>query len=266
MTIDDIFAESSTGKVHICSHDCEAKHIISEGFSTCPISGLQYTQTKYVNSYRTSHEYHRTSNTTVRVQTSHIKQITEKLVQDFLFSNTRRVAERKKEWDVTKEIKKSWMKQKRTIDKKNKPSIKLNALELIASAIAIKKRKILREYRIPDAETQKIIVEFYVERISSLWMKLKSYTDFQNKTNNNTGIAFVCALLYLMRTGLTVDDVIVIPKDRYLESALPEANSLDLYNVNKTHFSGAKNEIYGSLRDSIHSYYINPYLLVINPL
>ena len=60
--------------------------------------------------------------------------------------------------------------------------------------------------------------------------KLKTLTKFKGETISKP---FVCALLYIMRRGLIINDIAIIPKDYYLYSSLPECNQLDLFNVSK---------------------------------
>ena len=46
-----------------------------------------------------------------------------------------------------------------------------------------------------------------------------------------------------MKAGMFVKSVEIIPKDYYLESVLPEANTLDHYNVSKPTFTQTKNNM-----------------------
>ena len=54
---------------------------------------------------------------------------------------------------------------------------------------------------------------------------------------------FVVSILYIMKGGLCLGGVWVIPRDRYLASILPEANTLDAYGLNKPAFTACKNNI-----------------------
>ena len=53
-----------------------------------------------------------------------------------------------------------------------------------------------------------------------------------------------------MRRGLCVRQINVIPKDSYLDSILPEANTLDLYQINKPAFTQCKNNILRAYREA----------------
>ena len=259
-TVNDMYINNKTKCYHICSENCNGKKIFSDGVCTCTISGLRYTNTSWVNSYRSNHEYHRTSNTTVRVEQEHLQTISAHTISRLLFSNKRKEWEIKRQYDTLKEIKKKWVKYQRHCEKKN---IVVDAMYMIHLALHVKKRKSNRIYNIPDEETQKIIIDFYTTRVSVIWQKLKNLTNFSQigkKTTNNE--SFITAVLYIMRKGLTMNDVTIINKDLFLETALPEANALDQWDIAKTHFTSCKNMIYASLRDALTIHYISPYRLM----
>ncbi len=259
-TINDIFINNKTKCFHVCSENCNGKKMYNDGVSTCTISGLRYTSTAWVNSFRSNHEYHRTSNTTVRVEQEHLQTIAAHTIERLLFSTKRKEWEIKRQFDTLKEIKKKWVKYQRKCEKKHKI---VDALLMIHMAFDIKKRKLNRSYKIPDMETQKIIIEFYTTRVSIIWQKLKNLTNFSTlgkKTTNNE--SFITAVLYIMRKGVTMNDVTIINKDLYLAAALPEANSIDTWSINKTHFTTCKNMIYAALRDALTKHYISPFMLM----
>ena len=259
-TINDIYINNKTKCFHICSENCNGKKIFNDGVSTCTISGLRYNNTAWVNSFRSNHEYHRTSNTTVRVEQEHLQTIASQTIERLLFSTKRKEWEIKRQYDTLREVKKKWVKYQRKCEKNNKT---VDAIFMIHMALDIKKRKLNRSYKIPDKETQKIIVEFYTTRVSIIWQKLKTLTNFSNlgkKTTNNE--SFITAVLYIMRKGVTMNDVTIINKDLYLSAALPEANALDTWCINKTHFTTCKNMIYAAFRDALTIHYISPFMLM----
>ena len=61
-----------------------------------------------------------------------------------------------------------------------------------------------------------------------------------------------------MKGGLSLGGVNVIPKDKYLSSVLPEANTLDSYKVNKPAFTQCKNNILRGYRESSEQYRSTP--------
>lgn len=54
-----------------------------------------------------------------------------------------------------------------------------------------------------------------------------------------------------MKNGLLMQGVYMINKHDYLDNSLPEANTLDLYGINKPAFTQSKNNILKSIREMI---------------
>ena len=259
-SIMDVFVNGHTGEYHVCQGiDCGAEHVCSDGASTCTISGLQFTEQRWINSFKVNHEYHRTSCSTVRVETALLKDIAKDLIEKFLFSEERMQVERKKLYDAKKEVQKQWLKDKR---EKQRHGEHLNAIDLITKSYFLKQKRIPKAYRVPPKQTQKIIFDYYTQKICAIVTRLKTLTKFKGDT---TSRAFICALLYIMRKGLTINDIAVVPKDYYLHSSLPECNQLDLFSVNKTHFTQNKTAISSSLRDSILNG-TNPHRLLVSSI
>lgn len=259
-SIMDVFVNAHTRDYHICTGtDCGAEHVSSEGASTCTISGLQFTEQRWINSFKLQHEYHRTSCSTVRVETALLKDIATDLIEKFLFSKERMQAEQKKLFDAKREIQKQWLKEKRELDRKGK---RMNAIDFITKSFYLKRKRIPKTYTMPPRETQKIIFEFYAQKICTMVTRLKTLTTFRHDT---TSRPFICALLYIMRKGMTINDIAIIPKDYYLHSSLPECNQLDLFGVSKTHFTQNKTMILSCIRDSILMG-TNPHRLLVTSL
>tara|TARA_Y100000817_G_C16843300_1_gene538991 strand:- start:663 stop:1694 length:1032 start_codon:yes stop_codon:yes gene_type:complete len=256
----DVFYNAHTKDFHLCNGPhCGGKHVFTEGISTCTISGMQFTEQKWVNSFKLNHEYHRTSCSTVRVETSLLKDMAKGLIQKFLFSETRRLAEAKKRFDTRKEICKAWVKDKRELERSK---TRLSAIDFITKSFDLQEKRNTKDYRIPPPETQEMIFEFYSQKICAMFLKLKTLTNFSVETLN---VAFVCALLYLMRKGLVINDIAIVPKDYYLYSSLPPLNCLDQYKVSKTHFTNSKTIICSCLRDAILGG-VNPHHLLVSSL
>ena len=68
-----------------------------------------------------------------------------------------------------------------------------------------------------------------------------------------------------MKRGMFCSGIEIIPKDYYLESVLPEANTLDHYSVNKPTFTQAKNNMMRAIREAMELYQVNPKVLVMPP-
>ena len=66
-----------------------------------------------------------------------------------------------------------------------------------------------------------------------------------------------------MKGGLCLGGLEVIPKDSYLASILPEANTLDAYKVNKPAFTACKNNILKAYREATEIYHLNPRNLML---
>jgi len=75
---------------------------------------------------------------------------------------------------------------------------------------------------------------------------------------------FVVSILYIMKAGLNVGGVNVIKGDRYLTSVLPEANTLDAYNINKPAFTACKNNILKAYREAVEQYNMSPTMLCLS--
>ena len=259
-SIMDVFVNSRTRDYHICSGpDCGAEHVCCDGASTCTISGLQFTEQRWINSFKLNHEYHRTSCSTVRVETALLKDIAQGLIEKLLFSKERMQAEKKKLFDAKKEVQKQWLKEKRETERRGQ---RINAIAFITKSYYVKRKRIPKAYTMPPKATQKIIFEFYTTKICAIVTRLKTLTKFRGDT---TSKAFICALLYIMRKGFSINDVKIVPKDFYLHSSLPECNQLDLFQVSKTHFTQNKTTILSSIRDSILNG-TNPHCLLVSSL
>lgn len=259
-SIMDVFVNPHTRDFHICSSpNCGAEHVCSDGTSTCTVSGLQFTEQRWINSFKLNHEYHRTSCSTVRVETALLKDIATDLISKFLFSKERMQTEQKKLFDAKREIQKQWLKEKRELEKKG---LRMNAIDFITKSYYIKSKRIPKAYTMPPKATQQIIFEFYAQKICEMVTRLKTLTNFKGDT---TSRPFICALLYIMRKGLTINDIAIVPKDFYLHSSLPECNQLDLFQVSKTHFTQNKTMILSSIRDSILTG-TNPHRLLVSSL
>lgn len=137
-------------------------------------------------------------------------------------------------------------------------------MQLLQSAANMRKKKINKAYVLPDKETQDLIISFYTDRVCEFYLKLRSLTNFNiHNGNNNVSIPFCCATLFTMRSGVFINSFPVIAKDYFLHISLPEANTIDVFGVNKSHFSTLRNNISASIRDAVHLYYINPNKLML---
>jgi hypothetical protein len=133
---------------------------------------------------------------------------------------------------------------------------------MINEAHVLLNRRIQRFFIIPPDDIQQIICNFYTDRVNDICLKLKYLTPHNIVYHGSALEAFITAILFIMRQGLRINDVEVISKDYYLESALPEANSLDIYGIQKTHFTNCRNSIQAAIRDALHIHYMSPFMLI----
>jgi hypothetical protein len=107
-------------------------------------------------------------------------------------------------------------------------------------------------------EKERLIQEFTKELIA-YWKMFCRKTVSQNSTFSFK--IFVPACLYIMRNGLFMSGVYIIKKSRYLESALPEANGLHLYNINKPTLTNGQKHITKAIREAVEGKKITPHEL-----
>ena len=112
---------------------------------------------------------------------------------------------------------------------------------------------------VPKNVDPKKVSQSYAKRICSLWRIVVQRTRLGQKSPNTFSFAnFVCPALYMMRRGLFVGGVEVIKADKFLNTLLPEANTLDYYDVSKSNFTQTKNNILRSFRESVDIHRIDP--------
>jgi hypothetical protein len=117
---------------------------------------------------------------------------------------------------------------------------------------------------VPEPAIRKKLERKYADRCIELWNILCKHS-FMKKNQNVMKYfqVFVVSCLYLMKSGLPMNSVQIIPKDPHLESSLPEANQLDFYNIPKNTFTSIKNDIQLAIRTIIEEKKISPHVLVL---
>lgn len=117
---------------------------------------------------------------------------------------------------------------------------------------------------VPKCSNAKNLSELYAKKICSFWRVITQKTPFgQASPNTFSFVNFVCPALYMMRTGMVIANVAVIPKCQLLSTLLPEANTLPSYDVTRPMFTQTKNNITKALREAVDIYKIPPTELVI---
>ena len=115
---------------------------------------------------------------------------------------------KKKIYDLKKDIQKLWIKTKRQHDKKGNG-------EFHRYAYSCKQRQEnIENIHCPRRECTKNDCRFLYRACLRVFLKLKTLTNFTTyNTQQNVGDAFVAAVLFMMRSGLRIDDFDVITKD-----------------------------------------------------
>lgn len=118
---------------------------------------------------------------------------------------------------------------------------------------------------LPNDEKRAYLEEKYAKRCIRLWQILCTHSNVVAKHRHHVKYfrVFVAGVLYLMKTGLPMNSVQIIPRDKHLENSLPEANQLDYYNVPKNSFTCVKNDIQLAIRTIIEAKKISPHVLVL---
>ena len=118
---------------------------------------------------------------------------------------------------------------------------------------------------LPKDRTMESITKRYSEIVCSYWCLITRKLPLGIQTPALFPIKiFTISILYIMKGGLCLGGVWVIPKDSYLASVLPEANTLDSYKVNKPAFTQCKNNILKGYREAGEIYHLKPCNLVLN--
>jgi len=173
--------------------------------------------------------------------------VSNQILKRLLFSLTRKQAERHKIREYRKESEKCVNKYKRYCDKQGKPKVYVHALTLYI--YTMKKKPIFTRLLNKTKEQQLELVNRFTKDLICYWKMF-----IQKTCQGNAPMSFkifVPACLYTMRTGLVMGGVEIIHKSRYLESALPEANGLHMYDINKPSLTHGQNHIYKSICNTV---------------
>jgi hypothetical protein len=112
---------------------------------------------------------------------------------------------------------------------------------------------------IPKDRSVDEVVTLYANKTCAYWSLLTQKFPLGQQTPALFPIKiFIVSIMYIMKGGLCLGGVQVIPKDRYLASILPEANTLDSYSINKPAFTACKNNILRAYREAGELYQIPP--------
>jgi hypothetical protein len=157
------------------------------------------------------------------------------LLKLMLFSQIRKQSEFSKYIDGTSEANKRLNKYVRHCKHKSIPINVCNMCTLYTTAV-FNQPNFFRSWKSIDISN---MYNTYTATLTAYWYCLAPDIAFA---------LFIPACLYLMRSGVTVDGVQIIMRSRELEHILPEASTLDLYQVQKAAFTNIKNLILKEIR------------------
>ena len=270
----------TTGASHWCDEQCQSTYVDhTDGGYVCRISGIRYESIKSDTWFAphqittTQHEmkdplklvrdtdfqYDETSTDTIRQQ-QHLY-VSKQQIQAILFSNDRLYMEQRKYVEMRHEAEKVVQKYIKSCEKKGQTVVFTHIIQLYINQM--NRRHIFRNL-LPKNKSVDDITDQYAHIVCKYWALLTRRIPLGVQTPSLFPIKiFTISILYIMKGGLSLGGVNVIPKDKYLSSVLPEANTLDSYNVNKPAFTQCKNNILKGYRESSEQYHIDPNTLLI---
>ena len=126
----------------------------------------------------------------------------------------------------------------------------------------IKKRPLYTQFIMIPKHEQKQYIDLYTREIIAYWKTILHKTKLGRQTPNLFAFKnFIPACLFIMKNGLICKGLYIINKHVYLDSSLPEANTLDVYGINKPSFTQSKNNILESLREFVENSEQNPKMI-----
>lgn len=272
-----IYLCKNTGKIHYCHNNCDGARITNEdNCQVCVISGVQY-ESETVRSWHISsrcvptliqdkrdpHMFSRGEDGRVKNSGIHNIRITQcvmicnEILNKLLFSRRRMKSELHKHNELRKESEKVVNKYRRYCERNNQPKAYITSLTLYLHQM--KKKPMFTHLVMKSKTEQERLIKEYTKELISYWKMFCRKTTSQNSTFSFK--VFVPACLYIMRNGLFMSGVFIIKKSRYLESALPEANGLHLYEINKPTLTNGQKHITRAIRESVESKKITPQAL-----
>jgi|TARA_B110000091_G_C13786697_1_gene463686 hypothetical protein len=279
--IRNIYMCCATGHAHFCNEQCSKTSVDhSDGGHVCRISGIRYDSINsdtWFNSHRvtathqenkdplklvrdTAFEMDHLSSHTIRQQQHHF--ISKQQVSALLFSNERLFMEQRKYVEMKNEAEKVVQKYIKTCEKNQHGIHFTHIVQLYINQM--NRRHIFRNL-LPEHETVDNIIEKYAVLTCRFWSLMTRRFPLGQTTPALFPIKiFVVSILYIMKAGLNVGGVNVIKGDRYLTSVLPEANTLDAYNINKPAFTACKNNILKAYREAVEQYKMSPTMLCLS--
>lgn len=267
-----IYVCLNTGKIHYCHIACDGERMTNrDNCQVCCISGLQY-ESESVRSWQLASRCIQTvvadkrdpnlysRDATGRVKNSGIYNLKtnqcilmcRNYIQNLLYSVLRKNSERKKLKEAQKEAEKIVSKYKRHCEKNQLSKNYIHMLTIYVNQI--KKRPLYTQYIMIPKERQEEYITLYTKEIIVYWKTILTKTQLGRETPSLFNFKnFIPACLYIMKNGLMMQGLYLINKHPYLDNSLPEANTLDLYGINKPSFTQSKNNILKAIREMIEN-------------
>lgn len=182
------------------------------------------------------------------------------VVYSLMFSTTRCYAEQRKYAEQRVEAERNVQEYMRKREEQSLPSVYTDMVQIYIETM--KARRIFFAL-VPKCADAKNLSAQYAKRVCAFWRTICNCTPLgQQSPNSFAFMTFVCPALYMMRRGLWIRGQEIIRKDPFLNTLLPDANTLDLYDVSKTMFTQTKNNILRAFREAVDDYNIDPKDLV----
>lgn len=262
----------NTGKIHDCNPNCDGERMTNDdNCQVCCVSGVQY-QSESVRSWKVSarcvptviankqdpYMFSRDKEGRVKLSGSHNLKLTQcqiiskTTIHNLLFSKNRMRNEIHKQNEIKRDAEKVVNKYKRYCDRNNITKNYIHMITLYESTV--QKRPLHMHLINKTEEQQEEIIKMNTKLLIGYWKAILLKTELGNEMPSLFNFKqFVPSCLYIMKSGLVMNSVVIMKKSRYLESALPEANTLDLYNISKPSFTQTKNNILKAIRETIES-------------
>lgn len=278
--IRNLYICCKTGTGHWCDEQCQCTVIDhSDGGHVCQISGIRYDSIKsdtwFMNHRVTAtHQENKdplklvrnmsfkldmTSSDTIRQQQH--AYISRSQVAAIMFSNERLFMEQRKYVEMKNEAEKVIHKYIKSCEKNSHMIVFTTMATLYINQM---NRRYIFKNLIPKDRSVDDVVHEYAGKACKYWNLITRTFPLGRQTPALFPIkTFIISILYIMKGGLCLGGMEVIPKDRYLASVLPEANTLDSYNINKPAFTACKNNILKAYREASEVYRIHPSKLML---
>jgi hypothetical protein len=256
-TLSNVYVCEGSRSVHLCTADCTVPKILNaEHCLICPVSGLQWNgETEQTRSWRNvskclptigtiksdPNRFCRDNNGVVIEGSMNLtvqlcKQQVKTLLQLMLFSQVRKQSEFAKYLDGVSNANKNMNKYMRYSVFHQLPKNVATMATIYTNTVFAEPNffRTMHQYK-----CDRLCAE-YAPLLVAYWHCLLPNTVFTT---------FLPACLYLMRSGVHVEGLRIIQRSNELERILPEANTLDLYNINKPCFTQTKNMILAKIRE-----------------